>query len=135
MSLLLILTGSGGGISADLSVTEAGDTLASAAVVAIQATVAVTEQGDTLSSTAAVAVQATLSATEQGDTLSAAATVSIQATLSNGTEDGDTLSSTASVVTVLQDNTGGYLKHVGRLRREDEEVMRLVLEAITKIAA
>ena len=89
----------GSGVSAEGAITEAGDTLSSAATVAVAAAGAITEAGDTLSGEGVVGaapMEATGAITEAGDTLSSAATVDVQA-VGAITEAGDTVSSAATV--------------------------------------
>lgn len=92
----LTASAGGGGITADLSKTEASDTLASAATLAIAAALTRTEANDTSTSAAALAIAAALSSTEAGDTLTSAAALAVAAALTR-TEASDTLSSTAGL--------------------------------------
>lgn len=94
--LFAFAVAAGSDVSGVGAITEAGDTLNSAAAVSVQATGATTEAGDTLSSAATVNVAAAGAVTEAGDTLSSAATASVQAT-SAVTEAGDSLSSAGAV--------------------------------------
>jgi hypothetical protein len=87
----------GGVITANLSVTEADDTLSAAATLAIATNLTATEADDTLASSAALAIAAALSVTEASDTLAATAAVLVSTSLAV-TEAADTLSSTASVL-------------------------------------
>ena len=89
----------GSGVSAEGAITEAGDTLSSAATVDVAAAGAITEAGDTLSSAATVAVAAAGAITEAGDTLSGEGVVGAAPMEATGaiTEAGDTLSSAATV--------------------------------------
>jgi len=68
-------TVSGGAVVGTLTVTEADDTLSSAATVPIVAVASITEADDTLASTSSVAVQAVATSTEADDTLASNATV------------------------------------------------------------
>lgn len=98
---LIIFGESGGsGRTADAAITEAADTVASAATLEIQAGASVTESADTVVSAATLDIQAAASITEAGDTLSAASTLEIQAALS-GTEGGDTLVSEATLASLI----------------------------------
>ena len=133
MTLLLVLVGAGGGISADLTATEAGDTLSSSAVLPVQATLSVTEAGDTLSSSAQVSIQASLSSTEDDDTLSATSVLSsssISADLSV-TEEGDSLVSLAA----LPSTNGNRPNDRDRIINDDEMVMREIFSIFNKLAA
>lgn len=78
------------GITATLTVTEAPDTLASAAHAAIAATSAVSEQPDTLAAAAGVGIQAASTVTEAPDRLTSASAATIAAGLTV-TEADDTL--------------------------------------------
>jgi len=84
-------------ITASASITEANDTLVSAAAAAIAASAAITEPNDSLSSAAAIAIVAASSVTEADDALSAAASASIITSLA-ATEQDDTLSAQAQAV-------------------------------------
>jgi len=95
MSLLLARLGAAG-ITANLSVTEANDTLTAAATVLVQASAAITEANDTLSATATVLVQANASITEANDSIASTAAVLVQASAAI-VEDDDAISATASI--------------------------------------
>lgn len=81
----------------NLSVTEAGDTLTSAASAIVGIALAVTEAGDTLTSAAVAIVGIALAVTEGGDTLNASGSAIVGAALAV-TEAGDTLNSNVLVV-------------------------------------
>lgn len=84
------------GINGEGAITEAGDTLSSAATVDVAATSTITEAGDSLSSAGTVDVQSSGAIVEAGDTVFSAGTVAVQAA-GTITEAGDTLSSAATV--------------------------------------
>lgn len=71
-----------GPISATFSVTEAGDTLASASALALSATLAVTEAGDTLASASALGLTGSASISEAADGAAAVGTLPIAGTTS-----------------------------------------------------
>jgi hypothetical protein len=83
-------------LQAALTATNGADTLASTAAVALSATASVTEAGDTTASSAAIALQASASLTNGADTISSTASLALQATL-NATESPDTFTSTAAL--------------------------------------
>ena len=95
-----VAAASGGGITADLAVTEGDDTLASAATILVTAAASITEGADTLSSAATVLVTAGASITEGDDTSSAAATILVTAN-SSITEGADTLSSATTILVTI----------------------------------
>lgn len=124
------------GITATLAVTEGDDTLSSAAVLAVQATLSVTEGNDTLSSASVIAIQATLAKTEDDDTLASTATLTasggIAATLAVTLAD-DTLSSDSTITQPVLNGSVYTLNE--KIRRDDEQAMRLIIEAFNKLAA
>lgn len=83
-------------IAGTASITEADDTVSSAAALAIKAALAATEASDTLSSASKIAIAAALAATEASDTLSSASALAIAASAAI-TEAGDTLSATGTL--------------------------------------
>ncbi len=83
-------------IQAEASLTEAADTLASAATLDITADAAITEAADTLSAAGNVDIDAAASLTESDDTLVAALSLDITAD-SATTEAADTLSAVAAL--------------------------------------
>jgi len=87
-----------GGISADLAATESGDTLASAATVAVDSSLSSADSADTLSAEATTVsgIVATLFVTESGDELAAQSDVAISSELSSA-EAGDTLDSLVEI--------------------------------------
>lgn len=87
------------GINVSLSVTDAADTLAATAGVAVGVALSATDAADTLSATAALPVSVSLSVTDAADTLSASAALPIAVGLSV-TDASDTLSGTAGVLVV-----------------------------------
>lgn len=93
--------GGGGNVNANLSVTDASDTLAGYALVTVGVALGLTETADTLSSGVSVAVVALLSATDSADSLSSTATVpaagGVAADLSV-TDASDTLSAAAAAL-------------------------------------
>jgi hypothetical protein len=82
-----------GVIEGTASITEASDTVASSAKIAIAATASITEAGDTLSSASALAIAAEADITEADDTVSA---TGVHVTIGSAdiTEEDDTLSAT-----------------------------------------
>lgn len=94
-------TAAGGGITADLAVTLADDTLASTAAVQVTADLSKTLDADTLTSTATLPIVADAAITLEDDTLTSETDVTVTADLSK-TLDHDTLSA-AAAVTVTAD--------------------------------
>ena len=92
----------GGGITADASITEAGDTKSAAATVAIAAAVSVTEASDTVTAAAALAITAAAASTEASDSSSAAGTLAIAAVLAK-TEASDSLSAQGGTPATVAD--------------------------------
>ena len=87
-------------INGVLSITEAGDTLASSAGVAVAASASLTEAGDALSGSATVPAQATASLIEASDNVSSAATVRVAGALA-ASEAADTVAATVTVLSNL----------------------------------
>lgn len=83
------------------SITEAGDTVTSAAKLALAATASITESGDTLAASAALAIAADADITEDDDTLDATGNFFTTGT-ADITEEDDTLSATAALAIVAQ---------------------------------
>lgn len=90
------ITSGGSGISATFAKTEANDTLASTATLAIEASLAKTEANDTLSATSTLSISATTSSLQEQDTLAATAKLEVRATV-GVTELNDTLAATAVI--------------------------------------
>jgi hypothetical protein len=90
-SMSLRYTAAAGPIAGTASITEASDTVSSAATVALKATAAITEADDTVSAAAALAIKATASITEASDAVTSTGALAIAGVLSV-TEDSDTLS-------------------------------------------
>jgi hypothetical protein len=95
--------GPAGPISGSASITEADDTLAATATLALSATASISEAGDALSSAAALAIVATSSQTEADDTVASTAVVAINATLA-ATEAADTLASASALAIAANAN-------------------------------
>jgi hypothetical protein len=96
MSLLLTRLGAAG-ITANLAVTEANDTISATATSAIAATLAITEAGDTVSAAATMGIVAAAALTDAGDTVSSAAALAIAAS-SAITEQVQSIASTGSLL-------------------------------------
>ncbi|WP_042777806.1 hypothetical protein [Sinorhizobium fredii] len=96
---LEITEAAAGGISGSASITEAGDTVSSASVLALRASLAATEASDSITATASVRIAAAASLTESSDTLSATATIAAASRTGSAsiTEAGDTLASAAAL--------------------------------------
>jgi hypothetical protein len=94
---LLSLPGAGGsGITGAASITEADDTVAATAALAIQGSASITEAGDTAAAAGAVKIQAAASITEGGDTSTATATLKVQGAAAI-TEGDDTSAASAAL--------------------------------------
>ena len=97
MAEISIIQSSGSsGITVDLSVTDAADTLTSTAAVEVGVNLARTDASDTLSATATLPISVNLSRTDAADTLAATATLPIVANLSV-TDASDSLAAAAAV--------------------------------------
>ena len=97
MSLLLLFRSDPGGpLSGTVSVTEADDTVAAAAGLALGATASMAEAGDTVSALATLAIKGTLSASLANATLAATGTLALKGAASV-TEAGDSVSSSAAL--------------------------------------
>lgn len=79
------------------SITEADDTVASAATLALKGTASITEAADTLVATATLALKGTASIAEAGDTLAATGTLALKGTASIAEAD-DTILATGALL-------------------------------------
>lgn len=119
----------GGGITANLSVTDENDTLASAATLAIAANGNHTEQDDSLASAASLAITASAAQTDQDDSLTSAGAVAIAA---NGahTEDDDSIAADATM------GAAGGITANGDHTEEDDTLLaeaRLAIAAVLDV--
>jgi hypothetical protein len=94
-----LVAASTGGISADCSFTEQGDTIAAGAALAIAASSSTTEQAESVAATGALPVSAEATLLEEGDSLSAAGAVANAA--ASSTADGAETVGAAAASTIM----------------------------------